>query len=388
MLIAIILTLGCISWLGVAVLIVMNIRGARVLSELKPKPPDEWPRVSVIVPACNEADTIEDAMAGRLEDNYPDLEIILVNDRSSDGTGEIIESIAAKDSRVKTIHIETLPDGWLGKVHALHQGALAATGEWLLFSDADVHFERGTIKRAVAFCEDEGFDMLALLPKLRPTSFILDVAISVFARILVLGMRTKAVEESASKAAVGSGSFNLVRRESFDSSEGFTWLKLEIADDLALGHLMKTSGARCTALSGTGSIEVEIYSSLKGLFVGAEKNGYAVIGRFSLARVVAFSLLFLWMELSPVLALIAPGPGWLAAVGGIATVAAIFACVSANRWNGRPVLPSLLWPIGSIIFAAVILRSGWLGWRQGGLYWRDTFYPTEILKEGQRIKMP
>ena len=113
--------------------------------------PARWPRLSVIVPACNEATHLESAARTILDQDYPELEVILVNDRSSDGTGALIDLLAREDARVKAIHIDKLPDGWLGKVHALQRGVERAEGEWLLFTDADVHFAPTMLRRAVAY---------------------------------------------------------------------------------------------------------------------------------------------------------------------------------------------------------------------------------------------
>src|SRR6185369_2740694 len=108
---------------------------------------------SVVVPACNEARTIERALTSLLAQDYPDLEIVLVDDRSSDETGAIIEHLAASDRRISAIHVRELPAGWLGKVHALQRGLERARGELVLFTDADIHFAPGALRRAVAWVE-------------------------------------------------------------------------------------------------------------------------------------------------------------------------------------------------------------------------------------------
>ncbi len=118
----------------------LHARKLASLSALQLDTPAQWPTVSVLVPAKNEEDTLFAAMQSLLQVDYPALEIILINDRSTDRTGEIIERLALLDSRVRQIHIDHLPDGWLGKVHALHQGIDVSSGEWLLFTDADIHF--------------------------------------------------------------------------------------------------------------------------------------------------------------------------------------------------------------------------------------------------------
>ena len=117
----------------------------------------------VLVPTCNEEETIGKALEGLRAQRYPNLEIIVVNDRSTDRTGEIVDRIAATDDRVQAIHIEHLPDGWLGKVHALHIASQHATGEWMLFTDADIHFSATCLEAAVQYCVKEDLDHLSLL---------------------------------------------------------------------------------------------------------------------------------------------------------------------------------------------------------------------------------
>ena len=154
-------------WLWVLYALLRMTRAMPLLSDLTPPEPERWPTLSVVVAACNEADRIEAAARTLLEEDYPDLEIILVDDRSADSTGEILDRLAADDDRAKVLHITDLPDGWLGKVHALRCGLEASRGDFVLFTDADVHFAPGALRKAVAWCEDQGLDHLAAFPTLR-----------------------------------------------------------------------------------------------------------------------------------------------------------------------------------------------------------------------------
>ena len=226
---------GCLCWLGQLVLVIRVIRCVPHLSDVRADRPTPWPRVSQIVPACNEADTIEAAVRSRLTEGYPDTEVILIDDRSDDGTGEIIDRLAASDDRVRAMHIRELPDGWLGKVHALHRGTEAARGEWLLLSDADVHLMPTALRRAVNLAEQRGLDHLAVLPELWPTTFLVDALMATFVRVFCIATRMWAIEDPRSRAALGIGAFNLVRRTAFERTGGFEWLRLEVVDDLGVG---------------------------------------------------------------------------------------------------------------------------------------------------------
>ena len=160
------LALGCGLWLWRAWGTVRMIRALPILAEDDSPQPHRWPRVSVVVPARDEADQIESAMASLLAQDYPDLQILLVDDRSSDGTGEVMDRLARSDPRVRAEHLTSLPEGWLGKVHALQRGLDLADGEYVLLTDADVHYRPDTIRRAMRYCLAERADHVAGLPEL------------------------------------------------------------------------------------------------------------------------------------------------------------------------------------------------------------------------------
>src|SRR6185503_735296 len=148
------LLLLCALWVVLFAYLFWALRRIPELARQNLSLPLRWPKLTVVIPACNEAEHIESAAKTLIAQDYPDLEIILLNDRSTDTTAAIIDRLARDDNRVKAIHIETLPAGWLGKVHALDQGVARAQGEWILCTDADVHFAPGILRQAVAFALD------------------------------------------------------------------------------------------------------------------------------------------------------------------------------------------------------------------------------------------
>ncbi len=379
--------IGFFWWLMQLLLTLRIIKKVPVLEKLPRKNLENYPKVSVIIPACNEAESIEEAINLRLQDDYPNLEIILIDDRSFDGTSEIIDRIAAKDNRVKAIHIKELPFGWLGKQYAMNQGVKQATGDWYLFSDADVKIKPGTLKLVMGYCESKQIDHLAIFPEIPKTNFLLDTLFSVFIRFLCIGGRIWAVEDEKSSSAVGSGSFNLVRRSAFEKTKGFEWLRLETIDDVGLGKMLKESGARSSIINGRNYLSVYLYRSLRGMAIGSERPVFAGIGNFSLTWLILTSLINLGFELSPFFALIPIGIPLLNFLGLIMVVMAIFTSSLISRWMNRPLLPSIFYPIGSTILVIIMIRAGILGAKRGGVYWRNTFYPTKILKEGKRYSL-
>jgi Glycosyl transferase family 2 len=383
-----ILALSALYWAAIAYQLGQALRWVPQLAELNPVPPARWPALSLVIPACNEADTLESALRSRLREDYPGLELVVIDDRSTDGTGDIVERVAAEDARVRPLHVHALPEGWLGKVHALHVGAEAARGEWLLFTDADVHLEPGTLRTAVAYCEARGLDHLGVFPEVWSRSFLLDVALGTFGRLVAMAARPHAVEDPRSKAAFGVGAFNLVRRSALARSPGLPWLKLELLDDAALGQMLKRSGARCAMALGRGRVGLDFYPSFAELVRGTEKNGFAGAGRFSQARLLLFCTTLLLLELAPFAALLAFGHPALQRVGALVTALALGTSAVGSRWMARPVLPAMLLPVGTLLFVGCLLRSGYLAHRRGGIAWRGTLYPTAQLRAGARYDFP
>ena len=378
------LGLALLYWLVMAVNALRVARWVPQLDRLRPPEPDRWPSLSILVPACNEAEAIEEAVASLLRLDYPNFELILIDDRSTDRTGELIDRIAASDGRVRPVHITALPDGWLGKVHALARGVELAHGDWLLMTDADVHLAPDTLRRVIAWCEHRHWDHLAASPDLWSSGLWFDALVSSFVRLGCVSARPWAVENPRSKACIGIGAFNLVRRSIFARSEGFPWLRLEVTDDVGLGYLMKRSGGRSTLVNACGFIGLHWYRSLAEMARGVEK-AYATIANCSLLRMVAICLVLVAMETSAWTSLATlgtPGLRWV----GVATFLLWLASVlTILRWARRPILPGLLSPLAILLGTAITLRAGWLGFRRGGVIWRGTLYPSKLLREGRRV---
>ena len=192
--------IGCVYWLWMFVGTVRVVRAVPLLAQSDPPPPQTWPKLSVVIPACNEAAALESALGSVLEQDYPELEIILIDDRSTDGTAAIVDRMAAADPRILRYHVEQLPEGWLGKVHALDLGAAKAGGSWLLFTDADVHMAPGALRRAIAYAAHHSIDHLAAVPDLWPSSLLVDANMALFCRTFAVAMRLWAVADPKSDA--------------------------------------------------------------------------------------------------------------------------------------------------------------------------------------------
>jgi glycosyltransferase involved in cell wall biosynthesis len=363
-------------------MMIRTVRAVPVLEALPPgaaPDPPRWPSLSVITPACDEADTLPAAMASRLASDYPDLELVLVDDRSRDGTGRVVDELAA-DPRVVPVHVRELPEGWLGKVHAMQVGLGRARGEWLVFSDADVHYAPGALRRTVAFAEAQRLDFLAVMPQLEDATPATNAAVAAFSGIFALTMRPWKVADPDSDAAIGVGAFNMVRRSALDRSSGFRALRLEVADDLGLGAVLKQSGARCAVANGRGLIRLCWYPTLRAMAAGLEKGLFAHAGRCENWRMQCFALLLLVREVLPWAALLSSRPA-IAWLGGLTLGLGLLTAAYALRWAGRPGREALLLPLGGVLMAWIVARAGIMGRRRGGVLWRGTLYPSALLRE-------
>ena len=346
-------------------------------------PKGHLPRLSVLIPACNEANTIERALRTLLKQQYPNLEIVVVNDRSEDDTGAIIDRLANEDSRIRTVHIDHLPNGWLGKVHALKVAADQASGEYLLFSDADIHFSDNCLLRAVLYAEQESLNHLTLLPKMTSRSMWARFGIVSALRAILVAVKPWHVNDSQRPEGVGVGAFNMVRRVAFEETSGFEWFKMDVADDVALGQLMKNETGRSHVLLAYDDIEVEWYESVEQVFLGLEKNAFSQIARCDVRQGILLGCLAIWLGISPVVLLLMGETFW----AGIPWVGALSTGLIFQSTMGISILDTLgSFLFGDVMMGIVVLRSSWLGHKRGGVIWRGTVYTSSELQAGMKVQ--
>ena len=361
--------------------------GIKTLSEIANHHQFEaWRKISIVIPACNEEDTIESAIVDLLKVNYANLEIVIVNDRSIDRTGEIINRLAATDSRIKAVHIDHLPEGWLGKVHALQRGLEFTSGRWVLFMDADVHFAPDAIKKAVLHAYNNQLDFLAVIPDISAPGLLLQMGMAQLFHQASILLDPRRVNDPRHKICYGQGAFMLLRRNVYERSEGLEWLKMEAVDDTGLAILMRRAGAKMGVISGLNEISIEWYKTFPALVKGLEKNSFAVCQyRVSILVAGIFAALFLVAGYT-----IAPFFSHSVIVRCLSVAATLLYLVAIRAQLKTilkvPLKAVLLFPISSFFLPLICIRAAiLLKWR-GGLTWRGTFYSINELKTGQRVR--
>ncbi len=342
-----------------------------------------WPRVSIIVPACNEEETIAEALTRLLNLDYPNCEILAINDRSTDRTGALMDQIVARapsGGRLQVIHISELPAGWMGKTHAMWTAAQKATGDWLLFTDGDVLFRADTLRRVMAYAEHEPADHVVLFPTMIMKSPGECMMMAFFQTLFVFGHRPWKVADPKTKDHMGVGAFNLVRRRVYESVGTYKALKMEVVDDMKLGKVIKESGFAQRNVFGDRMISIRWAVGALGIVRNLTKNFFAIMS-FQWWRAVAGTAVLVFVNLAPFVG-VWLAVGWSRLPYAIALVS-MFAIYAGMSMKSRiPAYYFLLHPVSTVLFGYAVMRSMIHTLRQGGVVWRGTKYPLDELRKG------
>jgi cellulose synthase/poly-beta-1,6-N-acetylglucosamine synthase-like glycosyltransferase len=359
------------------------------------------PRVSIIVPARNEEEIMEQALRTLLALDYDNYEVIAVDDRSTDSTGAIMELVAENfryasenphfsqstremghpDSPVlRIIHHSELPAGWLGKTHAMWTAANVATGEWLLFTDADVLFKPDSLRRALAYAESVPADHVVLFPRMimkRPGEFMM---IAFFQTMFMFGHRPWKVADPSTDDHMGVGAFNLVRRRVYDAVGTYAALRMEVLDDMKLGKVVKKAGFAQRNVFGADLISIRWAHGAMGIVENLTKNFFAVLSFQTWRGVLSvFGLAF--VNFGPFVGLFL-AHGWARLPYAVA-LGSMFAIYVGVSWRSAvPAYYFLLHPVSTALFIYTLLRSMILTLWNDGIVWRGTKYPLEELRKG------
>jgi glycosyltransferase involved in cell wall biosynthesis len=370
---------------------------SRLEWDRNPVSPAGNPRVSIIVPARNEQDIIEQALNTLLALDYDNYEVIAVNDRSDDSTGEIMERLArnqnprpvsAKSGEtrlghppvLRVIYHTELPAGWLGKTHAMWTAAKQATGDWLLFTDADVLFKPDSLRRALSYAESVPADHVVLFPRMimkRPGEFMM---IAFFQTMFMFGHRPWKVADPSTDDHMGVGAFNLVRRRVYDAVGTYQALRMEVLDDMKLGKVVKKAGFAQRNVFGRDLISIRWAHGAMGVVENLTKNFFAVLSfQWWRTLISAFGLAFL--NFGPFLGVFL-APGWARVPYAVALGSILVIYVGMSWRSAVPPYYFLLHPVSTALFIYTLLRSMALTLWNDGIVWRGTKYPLDELRKG------
>jgi len=366
--------------LAVGTLAQLVVAGPQIprLERVPPLGDAEMPSISIVVAARNEARGIEGAMRTLLALDVPRLEVVAVDDRSDDATGAILDRFARDEPRLRVVHVTELPAGWLGKNHALWLGAGHATGELLLFTDADVEMAPDTLRRAAALVSADGLDHLAAGMHVDMPGWLLQTFGVWFGVMFALFTRPWKAKDPRSRAHVGVGAFNLLRAEAYRRIGTHRAIAMRPDDDMKLGKLVKKHGLRQDFVNATSHVRVEWYHSIPEALHGLRKNGFAGVDyRLSLILLatVTHPVFLVW----PYLAVwVTHGPTRLLNAVAVAAMLAIFAGAAREQrvrwWYGAA------YPLASLLFLAAIWNATLYALVHRGIEWRGTHYPLDQLK--------
>jgi glycosyltransferase involved in cell wall biosynthesis len=339
------------------------------------------PRVTIIVPARNEAADIEATLIRLLALEYDHYEVIAVDDRSTDQTGEIMEGIAsaASPGRLKVIRITDLPAGWMGKPHAMWSASNLATGDWLLFTDADVLFKPDSLRRALAYAESEHADHLVLFPRMIMKHPGEKMMIAFFQTLFVFGHRPWKVADPKTKDHIGVGAFNMIRRSVYEALGTYQALRFDVLDDMKLGKVVKNAGYAQRNAFGEDLISIRWAKGAWGVVENLTKNFFAIMS-FQWPRALASCFALAFLNLMPFIGILL-AHGWARMGYTVALFSMFSVYVGMSQKSDIPPYYFALHPVSTALFVYTMLRSTFLTLARGGVVWRGTFYPLEELKK-------
>jgi glycosyltransferase involved in cell wall biosynthesis len=373
--------IAAILFLVVCTVVYDTGRGVGSLRRLPSCP--EWaetdaPRVSIIVAACNEENTIEAGLRSLVEQSYPHLEIVVVNDRSTDRTGEILKNVARQCETLRPVEVDSLPAGWLGKNHALARGAALATGEILLFTDADVRFDHSAVSRAVSVLQKENLDHLCITFDNSGGGALLNALIIEASMNLLFLFKPWKAADAHSRIFTGIGAFNMVRREAYRAVGGHDALKMQVIDDVFLGKLIKRHGFTQDCLLGAGYLRVSWYATVPEMIDGLMKNCYATFNYRPSLAVLGAGLSGILTVVPQWGMMIAEPPAQVlfGAAFGVRLIALSIPMV-INGYGVRGIVALLLTPY---LICYIIIRAMAMAERRGAVSWRGSVYDLAELR--------
>jgi glycosyltransferase involved in cell wall biosynthesis len=371
--------------LGIGAGAIRHARSARDLPMPRREPePRRWPSVLVCVPARNEARGVRRCLRSIAGQRYPGrFAVVAADDHSTDATASIMAEVAREfPRRLRCIAVPDLPPGWMGKCHALACAVQAApfVPDYVLFTDADVVFAPRMLMAAVREAERTRADMLVAAPSLVTRGFWEAAVMPVACFLMMAGTNVRRIESQDRRAYIGIGAFNLLRWEMYAGFGGHAAIRSEVLDDVALGMKVKERGGRLRLVRALEGIRLRMYVGLAEIVEGFSKNAHTGAGGGWLWPLL-WAAMLLFHALAPLAVL---GAGELGlALGMWALPALLVGAVGKRVCIGAGWRAGALWPLGEAVFAAIILRSTWIGNVRGEIRWRG----RRLARRDQQVKV-
>src|ERR1700720_1173601 len=298
------------------------------IKDFSPITGTDLPRISLLFAARDEEEKLPGALATLAQLDYPELEIIGVDDRSKDATGQILDEFAASHPRFRAIHVKELPAGWLGKPHALQQAYEASSSEWLLFTDADVRFRTDALRRAMTMVTERNLDHLSLLGDVEMVGFWEKVVVTFFGMAFHMATAPSEVVNPQSGPSMGVGAFQLMKRTAYEAAGTHRRLAMEVVDDMKLGKIVKEAGFRSSVGLAQNAVVIRWHAGLGNLVRGVTKNFFAALG-YNVGLVLLAAAAMLLTDVAPFVAIFI-GHGWIRVLAATSVVIALCFHVGVN----------------------------------------------------------
>jgi len=377
-----VLIFSIIVWILIGFLIIYSYFRTPFLKKHKDSVfKQDAPLVSIIIPARNEENNIEECLESLLKQNYPKIEIVVIDDRSEDRTLELLKSLSAKDQRIKIVEVKELPSGWTGKSHALYEGVKHAQGEWLLFSDADTVHDSRCLAASMNYASKFNLDAVSVEPHFEWNKFFHKLTFPIFCLIVSCIFPIFTINRKDSKRTLSNGQYILIKAKVYESIGGHEKIKDRILEDLALAENVKKSGYSYNLVLGTELEKVRMYRDIKSYWQGWSRILFLALNKNLVSALILY-VLFFTISLIPFLVLafivVLPQPFLLLKSIVILNAITIFLIIIVNSFimcifRINP-LYSLLHPISIIAAMAVGGNSIYTTYTKKGIEWKGVRY--------------
>ncbi len=388
---------GTALWVGMLLWNIVNFRGNYSVSSGEPFQLRETPRVSILVPARNEAEMLPSTLPGLLQQDYPNYEVVLVDDGSTDGTGDVAEALARslpeqEANRLRLIRVKAqLPAGWIGKNHALHTAFQSVAekspeSEWVLATDADIVYHPSALRAGLWIAEQQKADLVTIYAFMQCETFWEKMMMPGFALLISTVFPQRKINDPKASVALASGGYILMRRSVWASLGGYRAIQSEMIDDLNTARLVKHSGHRIFAAATRDLLSTRMYTSFGEIWEGLRKNAFAG-HRFSVSKLLAASFGYLLTNFLPLAVLGWYGLRWMTGGGRAAgaEITAVSLAAAEYLLVGFIHLPVLLYlgigagfgllaPIAASIYAVITFDSMFRTLLGSGVTWKARQY--------------